>query len=148
MRRHTRQTLGDKRGRLLVVPRALRKDILQEAHGCADEGQHAGVRKMLRSIRRRYYWYGYAFDMRRWCRPSINCTPVKCNEKGRQLVVGRTNEGVYSCGNLVWMRPTDNNKLKGPFVVLDRLNGHKCRLQKEAGTEPIVVDEMQVMPYN
>ena len=63
--------------RQTVVPKALRVDLMQEAHGGV-AGGHLGVRKTLSRLRQRYYWVGLRKDVEEWCRACNIC----CARKG------------------------------------------------------------------
>ena len=60
----------------LVVPKVLRKDILQELHSGA-AGGHLGNDKVLSQLKRRYYWPGHWTDVKNWCATCPECAMRK-----------------------------------------------------------------------
>ena len=71
----------DARGRasywVVLVPRTLRQELLQEVHGGITSG-HLGEKKTLSRLRQRYYWVGMRRDVQEWCRACDVC----CAKKG------------------------------------------------------------------
>ncbi|KAK3878810.1 hypothetical protein Pcinc_016620 [Petrolisthes cinctipes] len=51
---------------LVVVPRALRAELLQGVHAWLTSG-HQGVKKTLSCLRRCFYWIGMRKDVEEWC---------------------------------------------------------------------------------
>ena len=60
----------------LVVPRTLRKEILEEIHGGATGG-HLGEEKTLKRLKERYYWPGHWTDVQTWCKKCHACAARK-----------------------------------------------------------------------
>ena len=60
----------------LVVPRALRYNILQELHSGA-AGGHLGSEKVLSQLKKRYYWPGHWNDVKNWCATCPECATRK-----------------------------------------------------------------------
>ena len=60
----------------LVVPRALRDNILQELHSGA-AGGHLGSEKVLSQLKKRYYWPGHWNDVKNWCATCPECATRK-----------------------------------------------------------------------
>ena len=61
---------------LNVIPLALRKSMLSEAHGAVTSG-HFGVRRTLLRLRRCCYWVGMRQDTQEWCRICEACAAKK-----------------------------------------------------------------------
>ena len=60
----------------LIIPTALRKEVLAEIH----EGQlggHLGEEKTLAKLKERFYWPGHYNDVRDWCRTCAPCAARK-----------------------------------------------------------------------
>ena len=62
----------------LIVPRALRPDLLEMVH--AGAACHAGVKKTADQLRRRAYWHSWRRDVEIFCR---RCAPCSQYVKGR-----------------------------------------------------------------
>ena len=60
----------------LVVPRALRQEILQEIHQGVISG-HLGEQKMMHQLRERFYWPGMLEDARNFCKTCATCAMNK-----------------------------------------------------------------------
>ncbi len=62
----------------LVIPHALRKEILDELHNkpC---GGHLGITRVRAAIKQRFYWPRMRADIERWCKCCRTCT---LNKKG------------------------------------------------------------------
>ena len=61
---------------LLLVPLALRRELLEEAHAGATGG-HLGRKKTLCRLRQRVYWVGLRHDVEEWCRVCRTCAARK-----------------------------------------------------------------------
>jgi transposase InsO family protein len=59
----------------IVVPQALRKDILHLLHSHKTSG-HLGIAKTLGKLRQRFYWPGHKSDVIRWCTQCKICERV------------------------------------------------------------------------
>ncbi len=60
----------------LVVPSALREEVLRELHeGVA--GGHLGQDKTLHRLKERFYWPGHWTDVANWCRTCATCATRK-----------------------------------------------------------------------
>jgi hypothetical protein len=70
---HTARTLeidkSDRTLRRLVVPRSLKRSIINQAHGIT----HAGAKRTLRLISARYHWTGMVEEITRWCACCLVC---------------------------------------------------------------------------
>eukprot|EP00731_Ephydatia_muelleri_P006147 Em0003g395a len=60
----------------VVVPRSMRKGILEELHAGVSGG-HLGESKMLGRLKERYYWPGHYADVKSWCKTCDLCTTRK-----------------------------------------------------------------------
>eukprot|EP00745_Piridium_sociabile_P033382 TRINITY_DN571_c0_g1_i10.p1 TRINITY_DN571_c0_g1~~TRINITY_DN571_c0_g1_i10.p1 ORF type:complete len:1565 (+),score=261.65 TRINITY_DN571_c0_g1_i10:102-4796(+) len=77
---YRRYTKGGNHCRQLVVPKALRKTVLEMGHDTPMAG-HLGTRKTLERIRQDFYWPGINGDVRKYCR---SCDPCqRTTPKGR-----------------------------------------------------------------
>ena len=61
---------------LLLVPRALRSELLEEAHAGVTGG-HLGRKKTLCRLRQRVYWVGMRHDVEEWCKVCRTCAARK-----------------------------------------------------------------------
>lgn len=61
---------------LLLVPLALRAELLGEAHAGVTSG-HLGRKKTLCRLRQRVYWVGMRHDVEEWCRVCRTCAARK-----------------------------------------------------------------------
>ena len=64
--------IGSVRWKQLIVPRNLRKEIIQLMH--AGAAGHLLIRKTLEQLRRRAFWKGWHGDVRRYCRACRSCS--------------------------------------------------------------------------
>ncbi len=71
-----RAAVGSTRLRLLIPP-ALRKDVLFACHDHLLSGGHLGVQRTFDKIRARYYWAGLYRDVQEWCTNCRECTMRK-----------------------------------------------------------------------
>lgn len=60
----------------LIVPMALRSDILKQMHE-ASAGGHLGEEKTLYKLCERFYWLGHQKDTKNWCRTCKDCAERK-----------------------------------------------------------------------
>lgn len=71
-----RKFVGQKDGKTIfqfIVPRALRREVLNFAHGNLLSGGHFGDAKTLSKIRQRFYWPGYHNEVLAWIRSCTTC---------------------------------------------------------------------------
>ena len=57
---------------VLIVPRTLRKGLIEEMHGGITSG-HLGEKKTLNRLRKRFYWVGMRRDVIEWTRACDTC---------------------------------------------------------------------------
>ena len=57
---------------VLVVPRVLRQELMEEMHGGVTSG-HQGEKKTLSRLRKRFYWVNMRHDVTEWCRACSVC---------------------------------------------------------------------------
>ena len=76
----------------LVVPNCMRDTVLEESH-TGSLGDHLGENRTLSRIREKFFWPGYAEQVRKWCRTCVRCAlrknppkagmvPCKVSERG------------------------------------------------------------------
>ncbi|XP_045124905.1 uncharacterized protein LOC123512544 [Portunus trituberculatus] len=98
---------------LVVVPRALRAEVLKELHGVVTSG-HVGEWRTLHRLRQRCYWVSMRSDVREWCRACAVCSakkgPARRNRAPLQL---------YTVGAPMERVAVD---IAGPFPVTPRGN--------------------------
>ena len=56
----------------LIVPKSLRAEVLRELHAGVFGG-HLGQEKTTERVKKRFYWPGYAQDVRHWCQTCATC---------------------------------------------------------------------------
>ena len=61
----------------LVVPAALRHEILLSVHDSPLGRGHLGVHKTYEKVRERYYWRGLFADVQHWCISCVHCAMKK-----------------------------------------------------------------------
>ena len=66
----------------LVVPRSMRDAILEESH-TGNLGGHVGEDRTLSHVREKFFWLGYAEEVRQWCRTCVRCASRKNLSKAR-----------------------------------------------------------------
>jgi len=70
-------------GRIYVPNnRKIKKEILKENHDLADVG-HPGQHRMLKLIKRTYWWPGLKEDIKKYIQGCLNANRTKSNTKGR-----------------------------------------------------------------
>ena len=88
----------------LVVPKSLRKEIMQELHAGATG--HIGEEKTLNKIKERFYWPGMWQDVKDWCHACATCATHKSaterNEHRKAHYDRRVHGEPYKEGDLVW----------------------------------------------
>ena len=62
----------------LVVPCAMRREILDELHSGA-VGGHLGAEKTLSKLKERFYWPGHWKEVHNWCNTCARKTPAPKN---------------------------------------------------------------------
>ena len=60
----------------IVIPEALRTEVLADLHGGV-VGGHLGAEKTLARLRERFYWPGHYNDVKEWCRKCAVCASRK-----------------------------------------------------------------------
>ena len=66
----------------LVVPSSMRDTILEESHA-GSLGGHLGEDRTLGRVREKFFWPGYAEQVRQWCRTCVRCATRKNPSKTR-----------------------------------------------------------------
>ena len=89
-----------------IVPRSMRKDILELCHD-GRTGGHFGRDRTMNRVRSKFYWFNFHEDVQRWVRSCETCQAVKgANKRNRGPMIK------YYCGE-----PMDRIALDlvGPF---------------------------------
>lgn len=60
----------------LLLPLEYRQEALQQMHS-GFTGGHLGIRRTLEQVQRRFYWVGWAADVKRYCRQCNDCAQYK-----------------------------------------------------------------------
>ena len=60
----------------MVIPKAMRMEVLEELHG-GISGGHLGEDKTLQKLKQRFYWPGHWQSVREWCRNCVSCSRRK-----------------------------------------------------------------------
>ncbi|KAK4309250.1 hypothetical protein Pmani_007956 [Petrolisthes manimaculis] len=102
---------------LVVVPRALRAELLQEVHAGLTSG-HQGVKKTLSRLRRRFYWIGMRKDVEEWCRACDVCSAKKGPARRTRAPLQ-----LYQVGAPMERVAVD---IAGPFPLTSRGNRFIC----------------------
>ena len=63
---------GEPNRLLLLAPRVLREDIIENSHG-GMSGGHMGIAKTCQQVQRRAFWLGWRMDVVRFCRRCDEC---------------------------------------------------------------------------
>ena len=74
--RQFEDTSGSSSHLQLVVPAAMRKEVLADLHSGA-MGGHLGEDKTLAKLKERYYWPGHHNDVAEWCKTCPQCAARK-----------------------------------------------------------------------
>ena len=104
-----------------IVPRVLRKEILTFLHDSLAGGAHLGFDKTFAKVRSKYYWSGYAADVRDWV---LSCG--KCNQRKGPRFRGQAPLQSYLVGSPGERVGVD---ILGPLPVSD--SGNKYLLVME-----------------
>ena len=64
----------------VVLPRALVPKVLSQLHNTTTGG-HLGVQKLQGKVKDRFYWLGWAADVKQWCRECRDCGSRKMSGK-------------------------------------------------------------------
>ena len=108
---------GERDAWLVVVPRALRAEVLKELHAGVTSG-HVGEKRTLQRLRQRFYWVGMRSDVQERCRAcdvfSAKKGPARRNRAPLQL---------YNVGAPMERVAVD---IAGPFPVAPWEALHLC----------------------
>lgn len=69
---YSRGSRGKESFSQLVIPAALRYEILTQGHDNVTSG-HLGVHKTYDKLRKRYFWHGMYRDVEHWCKSCVDC---------------------------------------------------------------------------
>ena len=78
--------------RQLIVPRKLRRTVLEQLHN-SHTGGHFGVTKTLGKVRERYFWPYCRKDVEEWCKKCGNCASRKGPKDKQRGPMRRFNVG-------------------------------------------------------
>ena len=102
---------------LVVVPRALRAEVLSELHAGVTSG-HMGEKKTLARLRQRFYWVGMRSDVTEWCRACDVCSAKKGPARRNRAPLQ-----VYQVGAPMERVAVD---IAGPLPLTPRGNRYIC----------------------
>ena len=102
---------------VVLVPRARRRDLVEEIHGGMTSG-HLGEKKTLSRLRQRFYWIGMRQDVQEWCRTCGTC----CARNG-PLRKTRARLQLYQSGAPMERVAVD---IAGPFPITPQGNRFIC----------------------
>lgn len=57
---------------LAVIPKSHRKLVMEQLHNSKTAG-HLGIKKTLRRVRDRYFWFAMRKDIEEWCKTCLTC---------------------------------------------------------------------------
>jgi len=83
---------GDSVIKQLVLPKALRPEVLQQLHSTPTAG-HLGVTKTLGRVRERFYWVNCRQDVQDWCQICDTCAKKRGPQKKVRAPMGQYNVG-------------------------------------------------------
>ena len=72
----------------LLIPRSLRKEVLEEVHN-ARMGGHFGCRKTYEKVKQKYYWYEMKDEVNNWVLAYEVCAADKIPQKKPRAPLGR-----------------------------------------------------------
>ncbi len=67
---------NSKYGKVLVLPRGLRKMVMHEIHAGYTSG-HPGITRMTKLVKQRFYWVGMKKDIDKWIKCCFRCVIAK-----------------------------------------------------------------------
>ncbi|XP_050714146.1 protein NYNRIN-like [Eriocheir sinensis] len=102
---------------VVLVPRALRAEVLRELHAGLTSG-HLGEKKTLCRLRQRFYWVGMRSDVSEWCRACDVCSAKKGPAKRNRAPLQ-----VYCVGAPMERVAVD---IAGPLPLTPRGNRYIC----------------------
>ena len=76
----------------LIVPTAMRRDVLREVHEGTLSG-HLGEDKTLGRLKERFYWPGYHTAVQNWCKCCVLCSQRKMPTPRRHAPLGTVRAG-------------------------------------------------------
>lgn len=103
----------------LVVPTALRHEILLSLHDSPLGGGHLGVHKTYENVLERYYWRGLFAGVQHWCTSSVQCA-MKQSPKNRlkALLLSIPVEGPFDVIGVDAVGPFPVNKSGNRYVIV------------------------------
>ena len=97
----------------LLIPRSLKKEVLNEVHSGRMDG-HFGCRKTLEKVKLKYYWYEMKDDVNNWVLSCDVCASNKTPFKKPKAPLGSLGLGATLA--------TFSTDMVGPFPVTPRNN--------------------------
>ncbi|KRX33622.1 Retrovirus-related Pol polyprotein from transposon 17.6 [Trichinella murrelli] len=91
--RHRDVLTADEGATQVLVPRALRSEIMRSLHNSRYVG-HLGERQTLSRIRSRFYWLGMSGDVHLWCRTCTQCAARKGPSKNSRALMQPMTAGI------------------------------------------------------
>ncbi|KAK3724018.1 hypothetical protein QZH41_008917 [Actinostola sp. cb2023] len=103
----------------LVVPKAMRNDVVTKLHGTKTSG-HLGVNKTTTRVKERFYWPNCARDVKDWCKKCELCTSRVGPRPAPQAPMKTLNAvGLHNPQRKKGRSPKLHRPWEGPFVVTD-----------------------------
>ena len=109
-------------GRLqLVVPKAQRQKLIQEAHGGVMAG-HLREIKTYSQLQKHYWWPGMRADVRKWCQSCLTCASRHVGRAHKPLLTPIPVAGAFDCvGVDIIQFPCSYDGNKYAIVFMDYL---------------------------
>jgi len=115
----------------LVVPKAMRNDVVTKLHGAKTSG-HLGVNKTTTRVKERFYWPNCARDVKDWCKKCELCASRVGPRPAPQAPMKTLNAvGLHNPQRKKGRSPKLHRPWEGSFVVTDRLEDTFYRIQKK-----------------
>lgn len=94
--RHFEDDRGGDTWMQLIIPRALRNQLLEELHAGV-VGGHLGEEKVFCQLKKRFYWPGYSRSVRDWCRTCATCVTIGSLKGPRTVPHSTLSKRVIRC---------------------------------------------------
>ncbi|CAG2195151.1 unnamed protein product [Mytilus edulis] len=83
---------GDEITWQIVLPKALKKVVMEQLHNNITSG-HLGIKKTLARVTNRFYWYGLRSDVEHWCKTCDICASKKAPQRKAKAPMKQYNVG-------------------------------------------------------
>ncbi|CAG2248426.1 unnamed protein product [Mytilus edulis] len=83
---------GDEVTWQIVLPKALKKVVMEQLHNNITSG-HLGIKKTLARVTNRFYWYGLRSDVEHWCKTCDICASKKAPQRKAKAPMKQYNVG-------------------------------------------------------